>query len=90
MTTKLIALAAASALSVTAAASSAHAQGMMNSMDMLSGYVHRILLSNGIPADKMMELTLAQTSAIIGCVEGEENNTVDKKQCVQAAIAKKN
>ena len=83
MTRKLIALAAATMISLTAAAPAVHAMGM--EFNMLTGAVFNELRARGLPTDNIHDLTLGQLALIKAIVDGEENEG-GKTQQIKAVI----
>lgn len=90
MTRKLIALTAASVVSLGALAPAAQAMTMGDMASMLTGKVYEVLSDNDISTDIVSDLSLNQIVRISRCEEAasQEGSAQSEKQCVEAVIRK--
>ena len=85
MTRKLIALATAAAISMTAMAPAAFSMGM--EFNMLTGAVYNELKARGLPTDSIHELTLSQLALIKGIIDGDDSEG-KKTNNIKAILAR--
>ena len=83
MTRKIVALATATMISLTAAAPAVHAMGM--EFNMLTGAVFNELRTRGLPTESIHDLTLGQLSQIKGIVDGNDSEG-NKTQQIRAIM----
>ena len=83
MTRKIIALATATMISLTAAAPAVHAMGM--EFNMLTGAVFNELRTRGLPTEGIHDLTLGQLAQIKAIVDGDDGEG-NKTQRIRAIM----
>lgn len=84
MTRKLVALATAATLSLSAVAPAVHAMGL--EFNMLTGAVYNALTARGIPTDGMNNLTLNQVGQIRAVLDDDTIPESQQTQRIKAIL----